>query len=78
VKRAEEFFNRYGTWAVGIAAFTLIPYKVFTIASGVFMLRNLKVFIAASFLGRGWEIHDRGSAHNALRRGDIVVSQRAL
>lgn len=53
MKRAEEFFNRYGTWAVGIAAFTLIPYKIFTIASGVFMLRNLKVFIAASFLGRG-------------------------
>lgn len=53
VKKAEEFFNRYGAWAVGIAAFTPIPYKVFTIASGVFMLRNLKTFILASILGRG-------------------------
>jgi len=50
VKRAGEFFDRYGAWAVGIAAFTPIPYKVFTIASGVFMLRNLKAFIAASML----------------------------
>ncbi|MCF3653176.1 MAG: VTT domain-containing protein [Aigarchaeota archaeon] len=53
VKKAEEFFNRYGAWAVGVAAFTPIPYKVFTIASGVFMLRNLKAFILASILGRG-------------------------
>ena len=53
VKKAEELFNRYGAWAVGIAAFTPIPYKVFTIASGVFMLRNLKAFILASILGRG-------------------------
>jgi len=53
VKKAEELFNRYGAWAVGIAAFTPIPYKVFTIASGVFMLRNLKAFIIASLLGRG-------------------------
>lgn len=53
MKKAEEFFNRYGAWAVGIAAFTPIPYKVFTIASGVFMLRNLKAFILASILGRG-------------------------
>ena len=53
VMKAEEFFNRYGAWAVGIAAFTPIPYKVFTIASGVFMLRNLKAFILASILGRG-------------------------
>ncbi|MEM2189135.1 MAG: YqaA family protein [Nitrososphaerota archaeon] len=53
VRKAEEFFNRYGAWAVGIAAFTPIPYKVFTIASGAFMLRDIKAFIAASLLGRG-------------------------
>jgi len=53
MKRVEEFFNKYGAWAIGIAAFTPIPYKVFTIASGVFMLRNLRAFIIASLLGRG-------------------------
>jgi len=53
IEKAEAFFNRYGAWAVGIAAFTPIPYKVFTIASGVFMLRDLRAFFLASFLGRG-------------------------
>ena len=53
IKRAEGFFNRYGVWAVGIAAFTPIPYKVFTIASGVFMLRDIRGFVIASFIGRG-------------------------
>jgi undecaprenyl-diphosphatase len=73
VKKAEEFFNRHGAWAVGIAAFTPIPYKVFMIASGVFMLRNLKAFIIASLLGRGGRF-----MADALRRGDIVISQRTL
>ena len=53
VRKAEDFFNRYGAWAVGLAAFTPIPYKVFTIASGVFMLKDLRAFFLASLLGRG-------------------------
>ncbi len=53
VMRVEGYFNRYGLWAVGIAAFTPIPYKVFTIASGAFRLRNIKGFIIVSFIGRG-------------------------
>lgn len=53
IEKAEGFFNRYGAWAVGIAAFTPIPYKVFTIASGTFMLKDLRAFFLASLLGRG-------------------------
>ncbi len=48
----EHYYNKYDVWAVGIAAFTPIPYKVFTISSGAFLL-NFKRFVAASFLGRG-------------------------
>lgn len=40
-----------GAWAVGIAGFTPIPYKVFTITSGFFEL-NFGVFILASTLSR--------------------------
>jgi membrane protein YqaA with SNARE-associated domain len=36
VLRVEGLFNRYDAWAIGIAGFTPIPYKVFTIASGAF------------------------------------------
>ncbi|MEK6589875.1 MAG: YqaA family protein [Nitrospinota bacterium] len=47
-----NYFERYEAWAIGIAAFTPIPYKVFTIAAGVFYI-NFKKFVFASILGRG-------------------------
>jgi len=53
VSQVESYFNKYGLWAVGLAAFTPIPYKVFTIASGAFRVKNVKGFIMVSFIGRG-------------------------
>ena len=44
-------YNQYGFWAIFSAGFTPIPYKVFTIAAGVFEV-NLGVFLLASALGR--------------------------
>lgn len=49
---AEALYRRYDTWAVFIAAFTPIPYKVFTIAAGVCRL-DLPRFALASIVGRG-------------------------
>jgi len=40
-----------GAWAVGIAGFTPIPYKVFTIAAGYFRMSFI-VFLAASLISR--------------------------
>ncbi|MDI3280240.1 MAG: YqaA family protein [Bacillota bacterium] len=48
----ESLFQRYGAWAVGVAGFTPIPYKVFTIAAGVFHL-NRRIFVVASVASRG-------------------------
>lgn len=48
----EKLYNRYGVIAVFFSAFTPIPYKVFTIASGVLNM-NFWQFILASFVGRG-------------------------
>ena len=45
-------YNEYGELAVFIAAFTPIPYKVFTVAAGVAKL-NLLGFTGASIVGRG-------------------------
>jgi len=45
-------YNRYSAWVVGIAGFTPIPYKVFTIAGGAFKI-NFPVFMAASIVSRG-------------------------
>jgi len=44
-------FNKYGFWYVFVAGFTPIPYKVFTIASGVFKL-NFFLFLLASTISR--------------------------
>ncbi|MGE5559845.1 MAG: phosphatase PAP2 family protein [Chloroflexota bacterium] len=52
IDRVDQLFSRYGGWAVGIAAFTPIPYKVFTIAAGVFHMNRAPVIIA-SIIGRG-------------------------
>jgi len=52
VKIVHNYFEKYGAWAIFIAAFTPIPYKVFTIAAGAFYI-NLPKFVIASILGRG-------------------------
>lgn len=46
-----DLYNRYAAWAVGIAGFTPIPYKVFTIAGGAFKIDFL-VFVLASAVSR--------------------------
>lgn len=45
-------YNEWGAWIVFTAGFSPIPYKIFTIASGVTEL-SLPVFVAASALSRG-------------------------
>ncbi|MDX1517945.1 MAG: YqaA family protein [Woeseiaceae bacterium] len=49
---ARAWFDDYGMWAVFIAGFSPIPYKVFTIAAGVAAL-SLPGFFIASLIGRG-------------------------
>ncbi len=48
----KQIFDDWGWWFVFIAGLTPFPYKVITIASGVFAL-NLPVFILASIISRG-------------------------
>jgi len=50
--KGREWFDAWGVWAVFLAGFSPIPYKVFTIAAGVAAL-NLPGFIIASLVGRG-------------------------
>ena len=47
----ETLYNQYDAWAVGIAGFTPIPYKVFTITAGAFKI-NFLVFFVASVVSR--------------------------
>jgi len=50
--RVVEWFSHYGFYALLIAGFTPIPYKLFTIASGAAQML-LFPFIIASVIGRG-------------------------
>ncbi len=52
ILKVEDYFRRYGDGAICIAAFTPIPYKVFTIAAGVFR-HSLWGLLWASVIGRG-------------------------
>ena len=47
----QELYNRYDAWAVGIAGFTPIPYKLFTITAGAFRI-DFTVFLIASAVSR--------------------------
>jgi membrane protein YqaA with SNARE-associated domain len=47
----QTYFRAWDAWAVGIAGFTPIPYKVFTISAGAFRISFL-VFVLASVVSR--------------------------
>ena len=49
---ARDWFDEWGFWAIFIAGFSPIPYKVFTIAAGALSMMFLP-FVAASLVGRG-------------------------
>lgn len=50
--QAKAWFDQWGIWAVFIAGFSPIPYKIFTITAG-FLSMALLPFIVASAIGRG-------------------------
>lgn len=46
-----QVYEKYNAIAVGIAGFTPIPYKIFTIAAGAFKI-NFWIFLIASLISR--------------------------
>jgi membrane protein YqaA with SNARE-associated domain len=50
--RAQEWSSAWGFWAIFLAAFSPIPYKMFTISAGVINMALIP-FVLASFVGRG-------------------------
>ena len=47
----QQLYTTYDAWAIAIAGFTPIPYKVFTISAGAFDI-SFAVFVLASALSR--------------------------
>jgi len=50
--QVKGWFDEWGFWAIFLAGFSPIPYKVFTITAGVISMAVFP-FVLASFLGRG-------------------------
>ncbi len=50
--QAQAWFERWGVWAVFLAGFSPIPYKIITITAGVTGMAFLP-FVLASLIGRG-------------------------
>jgi membrane protein YqaA with SNARE-associated domain len=51
-EKVTMWFEHWGFWAVLVAGFSPVPYKLFTIAAGVLNLALLP-FVLASIIGRG-------------------------
>jgi len=51
-QRVEDWFGRWGFWAVFLAGFSPVPYKLFTIGAGALAMALLP-FLLASMIGRG-------------------------
>jgi len=47
-----QWFDEWGVWAVFVAGFSPIPYKIFTISAGAAVL-DFPGFVIASLIGRG-------------------------
>ena len=52
IAKVHNLYNKYESWAVFIAGFTPIPFKLVTISGGVFYI-NFKKFVLFSILSRG-------------------------
>lgn len=51
-ERVRGWFETWGFWAIFLAGFSPIPYKLFTIAAGVIAM-SFPSFVLASLIGRG-------------------------
>jgi len=70
--KARDWFDQWGFWAIFIAGFSPIPYKVFTITAGVIAMGFLP-FVAASLIGRGARFF---LVAGLMKRGGAGMEQR--
>ncbi|MCZ6802275.1 MAG: DedA family protein [Nitrospirae bacterium] len=52
IKFIHDKFQQYEGWAILVAGFTPVPYKIFTIGAGTFAV-NFRIFVLASLVSRG-------------------------
>ena len=77
--QVQGWFETWGFWAVLVAGFSPIPYKLFTISAGALAI-FLPLFAFASFVGRGarfylvaWLIRTGGPAMESRLRHHVEL-----
>lgn len=70
LERVEGWYQEYGEWVVLVAGFSPLPFKVFTLSSGLLRLRFWP-FMAAALVGRGLRFIPE--ALLAARYGEAVL-----
>lgn len=60
-ERAKNWFDQWGFWALLLAGFSPIPYKIFTIAGGTLSMALIP-FVLASIIGRSSQFFFIGGA----------------
>jgi membrane protein YqaA with SNARE-associated domain len=74
--RLQEFFTRYGFWAIVFKGATPIPFKLVTILSG-FLHFNLAQFTVASVIARGMRFYLEATLLYAFgERGRAFIEER--
>ena len=68
-ERGKAWFDKWGVWAVFLAGFSPIPYKIFTITAGVLSMALLP-FVLASTIGRGARFFSGGGLDGLGWRAD--------
>lgn len=48
IEKVSHLYQKYDVWAIAVAAFTPIPFKVFTVAAGVFDISFKRMILVAS------------------------------
>ncbi len=51
LRAVQDLYNRYDLWAIVIAGFTPLPYKIFTVSAGLFHIR-FRTLLLGSLLSR--------------------------
>ena len=74
-QKAVHWFNEWGFWAILIAGFTPIPYKVFTIAAGVLNMAFIP-FVIGSTIGRGGTFLFGGVSSPTIWQTNRLCSQK--
>ena len=73
--RVREWFDTWGFWAVFLAGFSPIPYKLFTVGAGALVM-NLPLFALASLISRGARFYlVAGLIHFGGERMERVLRQ---